>query len=947
MTFEPPPPLPWGRQEPFVYVQQILFRVSVLPWTPDLILTDAYRGPFAEAFKLIEVVRNHQVPPDETTKTQRSSSKASSSSSSTSPLTLSDICLHVENVKVVGHHHNNHQKDPHQQPPQQLFPEYNCLLLSPANFWHQNAAQFNKDAALLNTIFQHHNFQKTKISVAEMLLGMKIRDSGIKRYPLRARSRVIQFAVTLMLTENNERFLQTLRDKLHDVYPLSGRLEEVATTPDHHPPPVEYVTWIYYPGKFNSLEFLPLIFTLALLFGYVYFSLKKMDRLRSRLILAIAAILTILGSLVMSLGFCFFFGLTISNQLKGIFPYLVVLVGLENVLVITKCVLSTDETLDVKIRVARGLSKEGWSIAKTLLTEITILTVGLATFVPFIQEFCIFAIVALICDFFLQMLLFSTILAMDIRPYNHHHHAAAAAAAASLAHGIQRPVRFMYLGDSNQRGGRGGEEEDGDDDGDSEGEVNHLMRYSSSAQGNSLTGGMARSQSHPKLSSMVMDGGGVAGTSVAKDVVATRGKGTAASGGVGGAGGKKKKKRIPKRLKIVNFWARTRFFQRCFMVWMIVWISMIIYNSGVIESYFDIHIKGAGGAEGDELRGKSEGGGNDGNSVPLSSVEIGVASEEQQQHQQMDNGRQRGRGEEIKFPNNNPFDDRFNYTEALLKLKFSADYETRDALSNFHWSSILRRYNVSLTGQYISILPSIRVSHLVTPEEAQRLRNPNEKSQKHNFQWKALAAALDPIDFSDVEGRSQQVVSGGAPTVVVARKDLHQYPYGTPLYPKSPMELFFAAILVCISVFVLTYTLIVMYRCICTRNYAEWRASWTDQAVAEGSGKRVQNVLQNSVPISIRGHHQSPIECLASDGSLVASSCLEGRINVWDVTSGIRISSIGRRVADGGDAAEKKRQQIWCLDFVDNLVAVGCADGRLEFWEGSTGNEKVSERDEK
>lgn len=185
-------------------------------------------------------------------------------------------------------------------------------------------------------------------------------------------------------------------------------------------PAQEYVTWIYYPGKFNSLEFLPLLFTLALLFGYVYFMLKKMDLLRSRLVLAIAAILTILGSLVMSLGFCFFFGLTISNQLKGILPYLVVLVGLENVLVITKCVLSTDETLDVKIRVARGLSKEGWSIAKTLLTEITILTVGLATFVPFIQEFCIFAIVALISDFLLQMLLFATILAMDIRPYNHH-----------------------------------------------------------------------------------------------------------------------------------------------------------------------------------------------------------------------------------------------------------------------------------------------------------------------------------------------------------------------------------------------------------------------------------------------------------------------------------------------------------------------------------------------
>lgn len=33
---------------------------------------------------------------------------------------------------------------------------------------------------------------------------------------------------------------------------------------------------------------------------------------------------------------------------------------------------------------------------------------------------------------------------------------------------------------------------------------------------------------------------------------------------------------------------------------------------------------------------------------------------------------------------------------------------------------------------------------------------------------------------------------------------------------------------------------------------------------------------------------------------------------------------------------------IWCMDFVDNLVVLGCADGRLEFWEGLTGKLKVS-----
>lgn len=829
-------------------MQQILFRVSVLPWNRDLIVTDAYRGPLAEIFKLIEVIRNHQVVVEDEKR---------------SPLTLSDICLHVENVKVLATAKNN------------LFPEYNCLLLSPANFWQQNPSQFNKDPTVLNTIFQYHNFQRTKISIAEMLLGMKIKDSGIKRYPLRSRTRVVQFAVTLMLKENNEQFLNSLREKLIEIYPLSKSL---ATVKGNN---VENLTMIYYPGKFNLLEFLPLVFTLAFLFLYFYFFLKKMDLIRSRLILAIAAILTIIGSLVMSLGFCFFFGLTLSTQLKGILPYLVVLVGLENVLVITKCVLSTDETLDVKIRVARGLSKEGWSISKTLLTEITILTVGLATFVPFIQEFCIFAIVALISDFFLQMMLFSTILAMDIKPFNHN---------------VKIEQKRLLYDSISQN----------------DGEPNHFMRYSSSSH---ATPGstMSRSQSHPKLTSM---DSGFSST----DVIATR----TAQGA---------KKKIPKRLKIVNFWARTRFFQRCFMIWMIVWISMIIYNSGVIESIFDIHLPGNEGTAGD--------------SSPKQPINVMTTTAAVNSAEGLASGEVRDSSEELlgseagmlladnevpgqtadQFNKNS-----FNFTESLNRLRFPPLYDTRDFLSNFHWSSILKQYNISLNGKYISILPSIKVSQLVSPEEVIKLRNPNEKSQQH-FQWKALAAALDPIDFADVDpvAYSEKMASSLA-------KD-HLYPYSTPLYPKSPMELFFAAILICISVFVLTYTLVVMYRCICTRNYAEWRASWTDQSELVTANNKVQNVLQNSVPISIKGH-QNTIECLASDGSLVASSCLEGRINVWDVTSGIRMSHIGRFSVMGRPDMERKRQ-IWCLDFVDNLIAVGCANGRLEFWEGSTGNQKV------
>ena len=41
-----------------------------------------------------------------------------------------------------------------------------------------------------------------------------------------------------------------------------------------------------------------------------------------------------------------------------IFPYLVIVVGVENILVITKSVVSTPVDLEVKIRVAQGISSQ-------------------------------------------------------------------------------------------------------------------------------------------------------------------------------------------------------------------------------------------------------------------------------------------------------------------------------------------------------------------------------------------------------------------------------------------------------------------------------------------------------------------------------------------------------------------------------------------------------------
>lgn len=770
-----------------------------------------------------------------------------------------------------------------------------------------------------------------------MLFGVPMLDSGIKRYPVQHRPRIIQYAVTLILRENNRDYLATLQQKLRKIYPLHQQVDEAERAAELK----TSVIYVYYPGEFNLIELVPLSIAMTILFVYMYFSIRKVEMIRSRFIVALSSVVTVLGSLAMSLGFCFFFGISIWTQSSmGVYPYLLILVGLENCLVLTKSVMTTENNLDVKIRVAQGLSKEGWPITKNLLTEITILTAGLVlTFLPLLQEFCIFAIVGLVSDYFLQMFLFSTVLGLNVKRV------------AVLAEVKKLPKMLDQSTWQNKRFD---------------------------------TKSLSRSMSHPsQLSDLDKDA----------------------------AAAKVQEKKIPKRLRIVNFWARTRFFQRGFMIWMVLWISNIIYTSGIIENVFSIDkTSSVNLTEGQAVRVEEN------NSYEhmvknLSNIMMDYYAKNVQWNKHTE----------------------LNVTDKIQKLKHP-HFEIGNKLSSFHWAGIFKQYNISMIGRYVTILPSIKISHVVPVEVALKIRNPNEITPSSS-KWNAITSALDPLDLNDADGEDDLL-------------DLDPIE-NQPLYPKTPMEMVLLVILCTVSVFVITYTMIVMYRCICSRNYAEWRASrWDEGEVLETNSEQVLE----GFPIQVRGHKHN-VECVVSDGNLVASSCLQGLLKIWDSSNGDLVAEIDRisyfeqlqqynverrvtsvsdenliqkspttevksqlrlrtslkfdfqspsprtrhdsdltsiksdfrksfdkhfepvnveseevpaptpphlnnnhinvnKLANGtssesinsltppGASKAYNTSPIWALDFIDNLIVIGCADGRMEFWEGTTGSFK-------
>lgn len=140
-----------------------------------------------------------------------------------------------------------------------------------------------------------------------------------------------------------------------------------------------------------------------------------------------------------------------------------------------------------------------------------------------------------------------------------------------------------------------------------------------------------------------------------------------------------------------------------------------------------------------------------------------------------------------------------------------------------------------------------------------------------------LAITLRPSSLLDME--------------IPSRLEGRVFNTDAPFVPSSPMEIFLAAVLCLISVIVVAYTMVVLYRCVCSRNYAEWRTSWHEQEKTQDS---VTQLVLEAVPLVLEGHAQE-VECIATDGNTVASTCLAGHIRIWDSTSGEQLAHIDRR----------------------------------------------------
>lgn len=751
----------WYVGAPVAYVQQIFVKSSVSPWHKDLLAVDVFRSPLSRAFQLVEEVRNHVL---------RDSAGAHS---------LEEVCLQVTDLL------------PGLRKLRSLLPEHGCLLLSPANFWQNDRERFHADPDIIATIHQHEpKTLQTSATLKDLLFGVPGKYSGVSLF---ARKRMAAYTITLVFRRYHAKFLSSLRTRLMLLYPSPNCSLRA-----------ESLVHVHFKEEIGVAELIPLVTTYIILFAYIYFSTRKIDMVKSKWGLALAAVVTVLSSLLMSVGLCTLFGLTPTLNGGEIFPYLVVVIGLENVLVLTKSVVSTPVDLEVKLRIAQGLSCEGWSIMKNMATELGIILIGYFTLVPAIQEFCLFAVVGLVSDFFLQMLFFTTVLSIDIRR--------------------------MELADLNKRlppeaclpsakpGGRPARFE-------RQLAVRPATPHTVTLQPSSF-----------------------------------------------------RNLRLPKRLRVIYFLARTRLAQRLIMAGTVVWIGILVYTDPAgLRVYLAAQVTEQSPLGEGALTPVPVPGG----MLPASHPDPAFSIFPPEAPKFPENHTLPGEVPALGGPGEGVPD-----SPAPEVTWGPEDEELWRKLSFRHWPTLFSYYNVTLAKRYISLLPIIPVTLRLNPKEALEGRHP----QDGRSAWPPLQPRPGGLWEAGPQG------PGMGPT-------------------HGDVTLYKVAALGLAAGIVLVLLLLCLYRVLCPRNYGQQGG---------GPGRRRRGDLPcddygyappetEIVPLVLRGHLMD-IECLASDGMLLVSCCLAGHVCVWDAQTGDCLTRIPRprqRRDSGGGGGVLEAQESW------------------------------------
>lgn len=150
---------------------------------------------------------------------------------------------------------------------------------------------------------------------------------------------------------------------------------------------------------------------------YVLLSLRRMKAFHSRFGLVVTAITQMTCSILASFTICGILKINLSMIPQNAYPFVVLVLGIENMFRIINAVVAYPPTMATELRIANALGEVGPVSVATAVQNLAILSLLARVVSPGVAAFCIFACIAALFDTFFLMTFFIAVLNVDIRRF--------------------------------------------------------------------------------------------------------------------------------------------------------------------------------------------------------------------------------------------------------------------------------------------------------------------------------------------------------------------------------------------------------------------------------------------------------------------------------------------------------------------------------------------------
>lgn len=277
---------------------------------------------------------------------------------------------------------------------------------SPLMYWNNSADTIDADTDLLRTINDQRHAQSS--------LNVVLRPASVfagKKFERRRLLAADALVITLMNKATDsagstwQQNMRSLTDGAcatctlfpHDGHITRQRVYEFSFTP------------------LSISEHLALTFAYSCMALYVLLSLRRMKAFHSRFGLVVTAITQMTCSILASFTICGILKINLSMVPQNAYPFVVLVLGVENIFRLINAVLAYPPTMATELRIANALGEVGPISVAAAAQNLTILALLSTVVSPGVAAFCAFAAIATLFDVFFLLTFFVAVLNVDIR----------------------------------------------------------------------------------------------------------------------------------------------------------------------------------------------------------------------------------------------------------------------------------------------------------------------------------------------------------------------------------------------------------------------------------------------------------------------------------------------------------------------------------------------------